>query len=54
MRRALLVYLILVWLFAWAPFNGWLFLIGGAFHWHLNKPQKIARRNLNAVPRQAR
>jgi hypothetical protein len=32
-RTALLVYFVLVFLFAWAPWNGWLLAFGGALYW---------------------
>jgi hypothetical protein len=42
MKRAMLFYLVLVFLFAWAPLNGWLIAFGCALHWSLYRFQKIA------------
>jgi chromate transport protein ChrA len=53
-RTALLVYFVLVFLFAWAPWNGWLLAFGGAFYWTLYRLQKFAGRNGYAVAGQAR
>jgi hypothetical protein len=51
LRRLLLVYLVLVFLFAWAPWNGWFLAFGGALHWRLNQSKKITGRNRNAISR---
>lgn len=48
-RPGLLAYFVCVFLFAWAPWNLWLFIIGcAAGTWSLKRPQKIARLKLDA------
>jgi len=40
-NRALLIYLVLVFLLAWAPWNGWLLVVGGALYWNSTRSEKL-------------
>jgi hypothetical protein len=53
-RRLLLIYLVLVFLLAWDPWNGWFIAFGGALHWASNRFQKIAGRDRDSVPLETR
>lgn len=45
----MLVYFVLVFLLAWAPWNGWFIAFGGALHWALNRFKKRTGGDFNTI-----
>jgi hypothetical protein len=45
--RGLTLYFVLVFLLAWAPWNGWLIAFGGALYWGLYRTKQFTGRNVD-------